>query len=260
MPVYNASAYIEESIASVLSQSFPDFELLIIDDGSTDDSPVKISQFNDPRIYFFQQKNEGVSSARNVGLMKMQGDFFCFLDADDVLPKNSIKDRFEKLIQNSEIEFVDGKVEIFDASLEKKIQTYTPQFKGNPLSHLFSLSEKCFFGQTWMIRRKKGVVYKFNEMLSHGEDLLFYMEQSRRGGLYDYVVTPILFYRKHETSAMRKTDRLLEGYKKLYSILKLWPEFTSKHKFIFLLKLRKVMMLEYVHQKKYKSAFLVLFS
>jgi glycosyltransferase involved in cell wall biosynthesis len=85
IPVYNAELYIEKAILSVLNQTFHDFELLIIDDGSTDSSAVIIEKQNDPRIKFLRKQNEGQCKALNFGTKEAKGEFVKFLDADDYL-------------------------------------------------------------------------------------------------------------------------------------------------------------------------------
>jgi teichuronic acid biosynthesis glycosyltransferase TuaG len=86
MPVFNAGQFIEQAVQSVLDQTYGNWELLIVNDGSTDDSLHVVQKFNDERIFIFHQANRGVSAARNAGLANMRGEFFCFLDADDILP------------------------------------------------------------------------------------------------------------------------------------------------------------------------------
>ena len=90
MPAYNVEKHIASSISSVLNQSYNNWELIIINDGSTDETEQTIKLFKDKRIKYFKKQNGGVSSARNLALIKMQGDYFCFLDADDRLTKNSL--------------------------------------------------------------------------------------------------------------------------------------------------------------------------
>ena len=86
MPAYNTEAYITESIESVLHQSFKDWELLIIDDGSPDNLAEIAKKYSQQHanIHLFQQKNAGVSVARNLGISKAQGKYICFLDSDDL--------------------------------------------------------------------------------------------------------------------------------------------------------------------------------
>ena len=83
IPVYNKEKFIENTIKSVLQQSFSDFELILVDDGSTDNSKIKIENFSDSRITIYTKENGGASSARNFGLEKAKANYITFLDADD---------------------------------------------------------------------------------------------------------------------------------------------------------------------------------
>lgn len=97
MPVYNCEKYISEAIESVLSQSYQNWELLIVDDGSTDHSPEIIDRYaqKDVRIQSFHNKNEGVSAARNFALSKISGELVTFIDSDDVYHP----DRLHRMVQ-----------------------------------------------------------------------------------------------------------------------------------------------------------------
>lgn len=83
IPLYNKELHIKRAIRSVLVQSIQNFEVIVVDDGSTDDSPEVVKGFKDPRIHLIQQENAGVSAARNKGIQESQTDFITFLDADD---------------------------------------------------------------------------------------------------------------------------------------------------------------------------------
>ena len=83
IPVYNKEKFVAKTIESVLSQTFTDYEIIIVNDGSTDQSEAKISVFKDNRIKYYSKKNEGVALARNFGIEKATADNICFLDADD---------------------------------------------------------------------------------------------------------------------------------------------------------------------------------
>jgi len=83
IPLYNKEKFIENTIQSVLKQTFQDFEIIIVNDGSTDKSEEKVFHFKDDRIRYFSKKNEGVSQTRNFGLAEANADFVTFLDADD---------------------------------------------------------------------------------------------------------------------------------------------------------------------------------
>ncbi len=86
MTFFNEKNLITESIASILQQTYQDFELIIVDDGSSDDTASYVDQFDDPRIVRIRQANDGLSSARNRGLAHAKGEYVCFLDADDSRP------------------------------------------------------------------------------------------------------------------------------------------------------------------------------
>lgn len=83
IPLYNKSPYIARALNSVLSQTIQDFEVIVVDDGSTDNGAEVVKVFNDPRIRLIQQKNRGVSAARNRGIEEAHAELIAFLDADD---------------------------------------------------------------------------------------------------------------------------------------------------------------------------------
>ena len=83
IPLYNKDSHIVSTLNSVLTQSFNEFEIIIIDDGSTDSSLQQARTLTDPRVKIIQQENQGVSAARNRGIKESSGDYIAFLDADD---------------------------------------------------------------------------------------------------------------------------------------------------------------------------------
>ena len=88
IPTYNRSTLIKDTIESVLKQTESDFEIIIVDDGSTDDTRKVVEDINDNRICYFYQNNSGVSAARNFGLSKCYSQYIAFLDSDDLWPKD----------------------------------------------------------------------------------------------------------------------------------------------------------------------------
>lgn len=258
MPVYNAERYLAEALRSVISQTYNNWELLVINDGSADGSKSIINGYGDERIRYFEQRNRGVSAARNIGLQHMQGSFFCFLDADDILPPDSLKVRMLKFTANKSLSFVDGSVVFFGDITKAVIRKYTPGFVGVPLRELFLLNGKCFACPSWMIKRDLAKSYRMKEGLTHGEDLLFYMELSRAGGLYDFVKEEILLYRQHSESAMRKVVLLEKSYWRIFNHIKAWPEFSLHYRIVYKLKVKKFMLLEYLKRGKMKEALFVL--
>ena len=83
IPLYNKEALIEQTVERVLLQTYQDFEVIVVDDGSTDKGVEVVKEFDDKRIRIIQQENQGVSAARNKGIEESQGEYIAFLDADD---------------------------------------------------------------------------------------------------------------------------------------------------------------------------------
>src|SRR5262245_21078047 len=94
IPTYNCAPLVREAVASALAQTAPPFEVLVIDDGSTDDSRARIAEFGCPVRYVWKP-NGGVSSARNCGLVEAEGDLIAFLDADDVWHPDKLRRQIE---------------------------------------------------------------------------------------------------------------------------------------------------------------------
>src|ERR1700744_3507890 len=91
IPVYNSEKYLSDAIQSAINQTWSDTEIIIIDDGSTDNSLQVAQQFISEKVKIFHQENKGASVARNYGLTKAKGDYIQFLDADDILSNNKIE-------------------------------------------------------------------------------------------------------------------------------------------------------------------------
>ena len=98
IPLYNKEDYIKNTLKSVFNQSFQDFEVIIVDDGSTDKSLQIVKQFIDDRLKVYIQKNQGVSVARNFGIEKAKSEYIALLDADDLWYENHLFE-LKKLIE-----------------------------------------------------------------------------------------------------------------------------------------------------------------
>ncbi|MBD3380027.1 MAG: glycosyltransferase [Candidatus Omnitrophica bacterium] len=103
IPTYNRRPFLEKAVRSVLAQSYAGFELLVVDDGSTDGSGDLLRSFEDPRIRIFSRQNRGVASARNTALKEASGDFVAFLDSDDWWKKNKLKRACDLIREHPEI-------------------------------------------------------------------------------------------------------------------------------------------------------------
>ena len=101
VPVYNVEKYVERCIESIIKQSYKNLEIILIDDGSKDNSGKICDEYaeKDNRIKVIHKKNGGLSDARNTGLNIADGEYICFIDSDDYIHKDLVKDNLEKLIQ-----------------------------------------------------------------------------------------------------------------------------------------------------------------
>ena len=213
MPAYNAAKYIAEAIESVLNQTYNSWELIIINDGSRDNTENIIKSFNDSRIILLSQKNTGVSSARNQGLQFANGEYITFLDADDILPVQSLDLRVKFLQNNPAIDLVDGKISVRDKDMNYEIKGYKPYYKGDLLAKLLRLDDQVFFGICYFFKKDILKDVFLNKNMTHAEDLLFYIEiASKQLVNYAYVDEIVYFYRSGHISAMSNMNGLENGY------------------------------------------------
>jgi glycosyltransferase involved in cell wall biosynthesis len=115
IPTYNTGRFLYEAIESVIGQSYNEWELIIIDDGS--DIDIKedlIPYLKDERIKYIKKENSGVCDTRNLGAKMANGNFLCFLDADDIYLKDNLKEKVKYLKDNPEIPLIHANVEVVD--------------------------------------------------------------------------------------------------------------------------------------------------
>lgn len=110
IPTYNYARFIGEAIESVLAQSYRDCEIVVVDDGSTDDTKDVVSRF--PQVRYIYQANKGIAAARNAGLHSSQGSYLVFLDADDRLVSHCLETGINSLEDNPKCAFVSGQWEL----------------------------------------------------------------------------------------------------------------------------------------------------
>lgn len=180
VPVYNVELYLEDCIQSILSQSFKDFELILVNDGSKDSSSSICDKYKteDQRVKVFHKENGGVSSARNFGIDKAQGDYICFIDSDDWVAPGFLE--FFGLEETNESEdfLIQGYNRVKE---EKNIGGAGYQSDFSDFSDFFLYSEKnqllnspCFKLFKASIVRENKIV--FDKTFSLGEDHIFTLE------------------------------------------------------------------------------------
>jgi glycosyltransferase involved in cell wall biosynthesis len=114
MSVYNGEKYLKEAIDSILNQTFKDFEFIIINDGSTDNSLKIIKSYKDPSIILISRKNKGLVDSLNEGIKKAKGEYIARMDADDISLKERFKKQVEFLDKNTEVGLVGTSMKIID--------------------------------------------------------------------------------------------------------------------------------------------------
>ena len=101
IPTYNSAKYLEKCLNSVFNQTEKDIEVILINDGSTDNSRDIIKKFKDKRLIYIEKENEGIGKTRNLGIKKAQGEYLAFLDSDDYLEKDFVSKMYNKAIKDN---------------------------------------------------------------------------------------------------------------------------------------------------------------
>lgn len=183
VPVYNAEKYLCKCIESILSQTFTNFELLLINDGSKDRSGEICEEFarKDGRIKVFHQSNGGVSSARNKGLDNFCGEYICFIDSDDWIEPEYLGSFFVHALQKNESAFIVQ--DIYQESAEKTEILFNfpcKTFYENEFYVLFYRVKLFCFGGPFAKLYNSDIInnhsIRFSENINYGEDLLFMLE------------------------------------------------------------------------------------
>lgn len=174
VPVYNAEKYLNRCIDSILAQTFTDFELLLINDGSKDKSGEICDEYSkkDIRVKVFHKENGGASSARNVGLDNARGEYICFCDADDFVDKTWLL-CFSLYLEKNDM--VISGFKIFRNN--KYVKDVSMPVLNNKLSIIQYLEDQNISGYLWCKCFKKEIIdkyhIKFNEKYIIWEDLDF---------------------------------------------------------------------------------------
>jgi|YNPMSStandDraft_2_1061718.scaffolds.fasta_scaffold08701_3 glycosyltransferase involved in cell wall biosynthesis len=172
LATYNRAYVLERALNSVLNQKEKDWELLIIDDGSQDDTYKVCSKyFGDSRIRYFFHTNRGLALSRNVGILSSAGVYLTFLDSDDEYKDNHLYFRKQILMQNPDVDLLYGAVEIIG-------NPYVPDFfDRTKLIHI----DNCYVGGTFFI--KKEVALKLNGFrnIPYGDDFDFATRATSEG-------------------------------------------------------------------------------
>jgi glycosyltransferase involved in cell wall biosynthesis len=219
IPAYNAARHFAETLDSVLAQTWQDFEVVIADDGSTDDTMAIAERYrrvHGDRFVLLRRQNQGPSAARNAAFAAARGRFFALLDSDDTwLP-----------------EFLASQLRVFEAHPEIAIVTGNGFNRGGPLNglpvrapddprpdpDLFEIlrDETAIFIMTVFRREVYDAVGGFDERLWTNEDYEFWIRAARAGFRFTRNPTPLGYYRRREGSLSSSDLRMIVGILALY--------------------------------------------
>ena len=198
IPLYNKELSIAKTIFSVLSQSYTNFELLIVDDGSTDQSATVVNGILDERINLLVKENGGVSSARNTGVHAAKYEWISFLDADDLWHIDFLKNIVEVIEEQKEVQVITTDYETRTSNGDV-IKSYIANKKGyvdffavtNEIGfHILNMSTFCVRKSTLI---QTGL---FSTSISHGEDMEVFEKLAREHKIY--LIDKVLSYYIHD--------------------------------------------------------------
>ena len=242
VPVYNAEIYLGPCLERLRSQTWPDLEIILVNDGSTDGSGQLCAAAArvDGRIRFLDRPNGGVSAARNAALAAAKGDYLQFSDSDDLLTP----DATETLVRAAQVTGADLVISHF-FRVDGEKQAQRGHIKGERLltrqefaQEMVKAPANYYYGALWNKLYRRSIVEKqglrFEEGVSWSEDFLFNLEYLRHVRLVAAVPKPLYYYHKRPGSlitsqaTLRKVIRMkrdtFDYYKNLYQDLDLYDE------------------------------------
>lgn len=178
IPTYNASGFIIETIQSVLHQSYSNLEVIVVNDGSTDNTSAVLETIKDSRLLIFNRSNHGVSASRNFGLQNASGDYVVFFDSDDLMPESFIKSRVDFLNDNPFFSFVTSWVQKIDENGNKKDELLKSACNDLQNEILLYHSDIITCPSGYMFVKSDLLNYslKFDETLSSAADRYFLLQ------------------------------------------------------------------------------------
>ena len=208
IPAYNAMTYLPATLASVFNQTFSDFEVLLVDDGSTDSIQTWVAQtVRDSRVKLIYQVNQGLSAARNTGITHSQGKYIAFLDADDLWNPIKLEQQVQWLDTHPAVGLIYNWTALIDSAGNPTGRVLGSEIEGDVLPEM--LQRNFIDCPSVLVRRQCfDRVGLFDCTLRSVEDWDMWI---RIAGVYPFAVTraPLVYYRQHPTN-MSKNWRVME--------------------------------------------------
>lgn len=232
IPSYNCARYLGRAIDSVSHQTYKDFDIVLVDDGSTDDTKDVAMQYGRRLTYLYQQ-NQGVSAARNYAIAKASGELLAYLDADDMWYPGKLEEQVAFLdahqecgMVHSETSVINEQDEILHARFNQETNRPVPQ--GHCLQ---ALLRRSHIQTLTVVERRKcfDSVGGFDERLPIVQDYLHWIMIAAEGYEIGYLAEPLGKYRWRIGSLMGSPIRLLNDHVRLCDILLQEKQFVSRH-------------------------------
>ena len=218
IPTYNAEKYVKKTIDSVLNQSFRSIEIIVIDDYSSDGTKEILEKITDRRIRLFcHQANFGVANTRNEGIELANGDYIIFMDDDDIMPYNRVKNHVEFFEKHLDIIAVGGKVFDIDSS-DNVTGIWNPVVVSNPRYIKAKLLQCGVYINGAVTYRRKTIIengLRFEDKAFGLEDYDFMVRISKIGKISGIDV-PVLLYRRHKSNTEKIVLKTQPNERKRY--------------------------------------------
>lgn len=230
IPIYNAQKTLRRCLDSILQQTYPSFEVLMIDDGSHDNSAEIASAYakDDLRLTLVRQANAGPSAARNHGLDMAKGDVVSFVDSDDYLEPDYLE-RLHDVFQKEAAQVVFFGVNQISESAEKKEVRNIPELPQSYVEQLVALTKADLFGYTWIkaISRQTIGTTRFREDMNLFEDEVFTCEIMQKKPAIAWVGKPLYNQVVQTGSLSRRTHP--DYYKKCEAVYLAWKQLLASN-------------------------------
>ncbi|HRW06591.1 MAG TPA: glycosyltransferase [Caldilineaceae bacterium] len=207
IPTYNHERFLVDALDSVLSQSYPYIEIIVVDDGSTDNTPAVMTRYGN-RVRYIRQENRGLSGARNTGIQASQGEYIALLDADDFWENNYLREVHAALVADSGLGAVHTGMRFVDAEGNPQAQPGTATVPADQMYERL-LDGEFFAPSAVLVRRTVlAAVGLFDLDLRASEDWEIWLRVSRAyrfGG----IAKPLLNYRVHGSNMSGNPEQML---------------------------------------------------
>ena len=232
IPTYNCARYIGRALDSVCAQTYKDYEILVVDDGSTDDTKDVVMQYGRKVTYLYQQ-NRGVSAARNHAILKANGELLAYLDADDMWYPEKLERQVAFLDVHQECGMVHSEMSVINEQDEiLHLRFYEETKRSVPQGYCVQqLLTRCHIQTLTVVERRDTFdhVGGFDERLPIAQDYLHWIMIAAEGQALGYLAEPLGKYRWRTGSLIGNHPRLLEDYLRICDILLYEKPIASRH-------------------------------